>query len=72
MTHESRAVVAEGGLHVGGLLEVMDEAHTQLGADDAGSHEVGCDFLPADETLPAGRRNKGGGVTNKHIQTVTG
>lgn len=29
----------------------MDEAQTQLGAYDTGSHEIGCDLLSADEAL---------------------
>lgn len=52
-THEARAVVAEGGLHVSGLLEIVDKTEAQLGADDAGAHEVGGDLLSADEALPA-------------------
>ena len=30
----------------------MDEAHTQFGADDTGSHEIGCDLLSADKAFP--------------------
>lgn len=52
-THKARAVVAEGGLHVSGLLEIVDKTEAQLGADDAGAHEVGGDLLSADEALPA-------------------
>lgn len=51
-TYESCAVVTESGLHVGGLLEIMDETETQFGTDDAGPHEVGRDLIPADKALP--------------------
>lgn len=51
-TYESGAVVTEGGLHVGGLLEVVDKAQAQFGADDAGAHEIRRDLVPADEALP--------------------
>lgn len=50
--YKSWAVVAEGGFHVSGLLEVVDEAKAQFGADDTGPHEVGCDLISADEALP--------------------
>lgn len=51
-TYESWAVVTESGLHVGGLLEIMDETETKFGTDDTGPHEVGCDLISADKTLP--------------------
>lgn len=51
-TYKSWAVVTEGGFHVSCLLEVVDKTETQFGADDTGSHEIGCDLLSADEALP--------------------
>lgn len=51
-TYKSWAVVTEGGLHVSGLLEVVDKTQAQFGADDAGTHEIGCDLLSADKALP--------------------
>lgn len=52
-TYKSWAVVTEGGFHVSGLLEVVDKAKTQFGADDTCPHEIGCDLLSADEALSA-------------------
>lgn len=51
-TYESWAVVTEGGLHVSGLLEIVDKTQAQFGADDAGTHEIRCDLLSADKALP--------------------
>lgn len=52
VTYKSWAVVTEGGFHVSGLLEVVDKAKAQFGADDTCPHEIGCDLLSADEALP--------------------
>lgn len=52
VTYKSWAVVTEGGFHVCGLLEIMDKAQTQFGADDTGPHEIGCDLLSANKAFP--------------------
>ena len=57
MTYKSGAVVTEGGLHVGGLLEVVDEPQPQLGADDTCPHKVCRDLLSANEALPGSTHN---------------
>lgn len=53
MTYKSRAIITEGGPHVCGLLEVVGEAQTKFGTDDAGPHEIGRDLLSADEPISA-------------------
>lgn len=53
LTYKAWAVVAEGGLHVRVLLEVVDEPKPQFGADDTGPHEIGRDLISTDEALPA-------------------
>lgn len=65
MNYESRAVVTEGGLHVGGLLKVVDKAKTQLGADDTSAHEIGCDLLSTDEAFPGAGQHKAYLMLNK-------
>ena len=51
-THKSGAVLAEGGLDVGGLGEGVDEAHLAV-EQRAGLHEVVDHLLPADLAIPA-------------------
>ena len=52
LTYKSWAVVTESGFHVSGLLEVVDKAKTQFGADDTGTHEICRDLLSADKAFP--------------------
>lgn len=70
-TYKSRAVVAEGGFHVCGLLEVVDKPETQFGADDTGTHEIGCDLISVDKALP-GHANTYMGMYSLTEQLVAG
>lgn len=55
--YKSWAVVTKGGFHVSGLLEVVDKAKAQLGADDTGPHKISCDLLSADLAFPEKNHN---------------
>lgn len=56
-THESSAGVAEGGLLVRHLMEVVQvvEVEAQLSTYWHPSHEIGCDLLSANLSFPAER-----------------
>lgn len=57
--HKAIAAVAEGGLAEGDLLEGVQEAQAQFGADGAGSEQVPCQLLSAEGAPPlAGGRVK--------------
>ena len=57
ITHIAAAGLAEGGLLVGGLLEVVYvvEVEAQFSAHRHPPHEVGRDLLSTDLTLPVNR-----------------
>lgn len=66
LTYKSRAVITERGFHVSGFLEVVDKTKAQFGADYTGTHEIGCDLLPADEALS--RKQKHTALFNRAVR----
>lgn len=58
--HKAIAAVAEGGLAEGDLLEGVQEAQAQFGADGAGSEQVPCQLLSAEGAPPGVRWGRPG------------
>ena len=57
-THEAATGVAGGGLLVSGLLEVVQEVESQLGANRHAPLEVRSDFILADLPFPERERDR--------------